>query len=171
MLGRDYAGQACSIARALEVIGERWSMLIIRDVFLGLRRFDEIQADLGVARNVLTARLEHLVEAGVLEKVLYQERPARYEYRPTEKGLDLWPVMVELMQWGDRHAPAAAGPPVVHRHRDCGGALGIGRRCERCGEHVERLGVTVEAGPGAGPDHPIHGYLARVGRPAATAEH
>jgi DNA-binding HxlR family transcriptional regulator len=133
MLGRDYTGQTCSIARTLEVIGERWTMLIVRDVFLGLRRFDDLQADLGVARNVLAARLERLIETGVLEKVPYQDRPTRHEYRLTEKGLDLWPLLVELVQWGDRHAPSANGPPVVFRHRDCGGRIGSGRTCERCG--------------------------------------
>src|ERR1700755_3130047 len=91
MLGNDYKTQACSIAGALEVVGERWSLLIVRDVFLGLRRFDEIQANLGIARNVLQARLEKLIEQGVVERRLYQERPERYEYLLTEKGLDLWP--------------------------------------------------------------------------------
>jgi DNA-binding HxlR family transcriptional regulator len=163
MLGRDYTGQTCSIARTLEVIGERWTMLIVRDVFLGLRRFDDLQADLGVARNVLAARLERLIETGVLEKVPYQDRPTRHEYRLTEKGLDLWPLLVELVQWGDRHAPSANGPPVVFRHRDCGGRIGSGRTCERCAALVERREVAVEAGPGATADHPIHSYLAAAG--------
>jgi DNA-binding HxlR family transcriptional regulator len=160
MLGRDYTGQTCSIARTLEVIGERWTMLIVRDVFLGLSRFDDIQADLGVARNVLASRLERLVESGVLARVPYQDRPARYEYRLTDKGRDLWPVLVELIQWGDRHAPAPGGPPVVHRHRGCGGTLGSGRRCRTCGAVLERGDVAVEAGPGATTDHPIRTQLA-----------
>jgi DNA-binding HxlR family transcriptional regulator len=160
MLGRDYGGQTCSIARTLEVIGERWTMLIVRDVFLGLRRFDDIQADLGIARNVLAGRLERLVETGVLAKVSYQEHPPRHEYRLTDKGRDLWPVMVELMQWGDRHAPGPDGPPVVYRHRGCGGALASGRVCDVCGAVVERPEVAVEAGPGAPPGHPIHRYVA-----------
>src|SRR5438067_11204948 len=87
MLGNDYSAQTCSIAGALEVVGERWSLLIVRDVFLGLRRFDQIQAELGVARNVLQTRLERLVDEGVLERRLYQERPPRFEYRLTDKGL------------------------------------------------------------------------------------
>jgi DNA-binding HxlR family transcriptional regulator len=155
MLGRDYADQTCSIARTLEVVGERWTMLIVRDVFLGLHRFDDIQADLGIARNVLASRLERLVVAGVLEKVPYQERPARHEYRLTGKGRDLWPVLVELVHWGDRHAPAAGGPPVIYRHRGCGGVLGSGRHCAACGKLVERSAVAVEAGPGATADHPL----------------
>ena len=89
MLNRDYEGQNCSIARALEVVGERWTLLIIRDVLLGLRRFDELQESLGIARNVLTDRLNRLVDEGVLERVLYSERPERYEYQLTKKGLDL----------------------------------------------------------------------------------
>jgi DNA-binding HxlR family transcriptional regulator len=163
VLGRDYTGQTCSIARTLEVIGERWTMLIVRDVFLGLRRFDEIQADLGIARNVLASRLDRLVEGGVLEKTLYQERPPRYEYGLTDKGRDLWPVLLELMQWGDRHAAGHEGPPVIYRHRDCGGAVGSARRCTACGALVERREVAVEAGPGAGADHPIRGHLAASG--------
>src|SRR5580658_562982 len=104
MLGNSYENQRCSMAAALEVVGERWSLLIVRDILLDLRRFDQIQADLGIARNVLQARLERLLEQGVVEKRLYQERPPRYEYHLTDKGLDLWPTIVSLMQWGDRHA-------------------------------------------------------------------
>jgi len=102
MLGNQYTSQTCSIAGALEVVGERWSLLIVRDILLGLRRFDELQSDLGIARNVLQTRLTRLLEQGVLEKRLYQEHPPRYEYRLTDKGLDLWPTVVALMQWGDR---------------------------------------------------------------------
>src|SRR3954470_9045942 len=113
MLPRTYDDQHCSIARALEVLGDRWTLLVIRDAFMGVRRFDDFQRDLGVARNVLTDRLTRLVEDGILEKRRYQERPERFEYRLTEKGLDLWPVLVSLMKWGDRHAPAEAGPPTL----------------------------------------------------------
>jgi DNA-binding HxlR family transcriptional regulator len=101
MLNRDYEDQNCSIARALEVVGERWTLLIIRDVLLGLHRFDELQESLGIARNVLTDRLNRLVDEGVLERVLYSERPERYEYRLTEKGLDLNIALTALRQWGD----------------------------------------------------------------------
>jgi DNA-binding HxlR family transcriptional regulator len=149
MLGNDYRDQNCSIARALELVGERWTMLVLRDVFLGMRRFEEIQRDLGVARNVLAARLGRLVEEGVLEKAPYQERPVRYEYRLTDKGLDLWPVIVELLRWGDRYAAPASGPPVVIRHRDCGGTLGEHRMCTRCGRPLSVRDVRAEPGPGA----------------------
>ena len=110
MLGNDYEYQTCSIAAALEVVGERWSLLIVRDVLPRVRRFDELQSDLGVARNVLQARLTRLLEHGVIERRPYQERPPRYEYLLTEKGLDLWPTIVALMQWGDRYAPPAGRP-------------------------------------------------------------
>src|SRR5262249_17117690 len=103
MLNRDYEGQNCSIARAIEVGGERWTLLIIRDVLLGLHRFDELQESLGIARNVLTDRLNLLVDEGVLERVLYSERPERYEYHLTKKGLDLNIALTALRQWGDEY--------------------------------------------------------------------
>ena len=155
MLGSQYDNQVCSIAGALEVIGERWSLLIVRDVFLGLRRFDEIQADLGIARNVLNTRLTKLVEQGVLERRRYTERPPRHEYRLTDKGLDLWPTMVALMQWGDRHTVPPAGPPVVLEHRGCGGAVDEHRVCEQCGARLSASDVRALPGPGARADHPL----------------
>src|SRR5712664_4793077 len=101
MLNRDYEGQNCSIARALEVVGERWTLLIVRDVLLGLHRFDEFQESLGIARNVLTDRLNRLVDEGVLERVLYSERPERYEYQLKKKGLDVQLVLAALGTSGD----------------------------------------------------------------------
>src|ERR1700757_294240 len=101
MLKRDYEGQDCSIARALELVGERWTLLIVRDAFLGLRRFDQFQNSLGIASNVLTSRLDRLVEAGVLERVRYQQRPDRFEYLLTERGRALRTPLIALMQWGD----------------------------------------------------------------------
>jgi DNA-binding HxlR family transcriptional regulator len=115
MLNRDYEGQNCSIARALEVVGERWTLLIVRDAFLGLRRFDEFQASLGVARNVLTDRLNRLVEEGILERVRYSERPERYEYRLTRKGRDLQIALEGLRQWGDKYV--SDKPPRITRRK------------------------------------------------------
>jgi DNA-binding HxlR family transcriptional regulator len=115
VLKRDYEGQNCSIARALEVVGERWTLLIIRDVFLGRRRFDEIQESLGVARNVLTDRLGRLVEEGILDRVRYSERPERYEYRLTAKGRELNVALAGLRQWGDKYL--SEKPPTVLRRR------------------------------------------------------
>lgn len=155
MLGNDYKGQTCSVAATLEVVGERWSLLVVRSVMLGVRRFDALQKDLGVARNVLQSRLERLVEHGVLERRLYQEHPPRHEYVLTEKGLDLWPTIVALLQWGDRHAPSEGGPPVVLEHRGCGGAIDSHRICERCGERLGPRESVARAGPGARPDSPL----------------
>jgi DNA-binding HxlR family transcriptional regulator len=148
MLGRNYEGQNCSIAKSLELIGERWTMLIVREVFLGNRRFDEMAARLDIARNVLTARLTRLVDEGVLTKVRYQERPERFEYRLTEKGIDLWPVIVSLLQFGDRYY-APDGPPMVLIHKDCGGEVDAHRTCARCGERLTARDVSVRPGPGA----------------------
>jgi len=135
MLKRDYPTQYCSMASTLEVIGERWTILIVRDIFLGIRRFDDLQRDLGVARNILQTRLEGLVDHGILVKRPYQERPVRYEYRLTAKGADLWPVLVSLLHWGDRHA-IDGEPPVLLVHRECGGELDDRRRCVACGADV-----------------------------------
>jgi DNA-binding HxlR family transcriptional regulator len=148
MLGRTYEGQNCSVAKTLELVGERWTVLILREVYFGRRRFDEMADNLGIARNVLTARLQRLIDEDVLDKVAYQERPTRFEYRLTEKGLDLWPVLVTLMQYGDRYY-APDGPPVVLTHRDCGGTLDVHRICERCGARLTARDVRAHAGPGA----------------------
>jgi DNA-binding HxlR family transcriptional regulator len=156
MLPNDYESQACSIAGALEVVGERWSLLIVRDVFLGLRKFDELQRNLGVARNVLQARLQRLVDNGVLERRRYHERPERFEYLLTEKGLELWPTIVALMRWGDRYAPPPRGPAVVVAHRSCGGRLDDHRVCEKCGARVSVREAIALPGPGATPEHPVH---------------
>jgi DNA-binding HxlR family transcriptional regulator len=115
MLNRDYEGQNCSIARALEVVGERWTLLIVRDVFLGLRRFDEFQESLGIARNVLSDRLNRLVEERILERVRYSERPERFEYRLTRKGQELNLALSGLQQWGDKYL--SEKPPRVLRRK------------------------------------------------------
>ena len=115
MLKRGYEGQNCSIARTLEVVGERWTLLIIRDVFLGLRRFDQLQESLGVARNVLADRLNRLVEEEILERVQYSERPLRFEYRLTKKGRELNVALTALRQWGDAHL--SEKPPRLLRRK------------------------------------------------------
>jgi len=149
MLPRTYDDQNCSVARALEVLGDRWTLLVIRDAFLGVRRFDDFQRNLGVARNVLADRLARLVDEGLLERRRYQERPERFEYRLTPKGADLWRALVSLMKWGDRHYAPPAGPPRVVRHRGCGGDVSDHFICERCGAQLEGADVQIEAGPGA----------------------
>jgi DNA-binding HxlR family transcriptional regulator len=140
------------VARALEVVGERWTLLIVRDALLGIRRFEDFQRDLGIARNVLTDRLGRLVDVGVLERVAYSEKPPRHEYRLTDKGLDLWPVVHALADWGNQH-DAPNGPPVLFTHRGCGGELDDRRRCTRCGQDVTVREAKALPGPGAG-EHP-----------------
>jgi DNA-binding HxlR family transcriptional regulator len=135
MLKRDYAGQNCSIARTLELVGERWTLLIIRDVFRGRRRFDQLQESLGIATNVLTSRLDRLVEAGILERVPYQDKPVRHEYRLTERGLELRTPLIALMNWGDRYL-APDGPPLVTEHVTCGASVVAQLICSGCGEPV-----------------------------------
>jgi DNA-binding HxlR family transcriptional regulator len=148
MLGRDYAGQNCSVARTLELVGERWTLLILRDAFLGVTRFELFLQRLKVAPNILTKRLRTLTDAGILERRRYQERPERYEYVLSEAGKELLPVVLGLMRWGDAHL-APSGPPVVARHGGCGGALDGAGRCERCDEAVGADDVEWHAGPGS----------------------
>jgi DNA-binding HxlR family transcriptional regulator len=148
MLGRTYDEQVCSIARALEVLGERWTLLIVRDALMGLRRFDDFQHRLGVARNVLTDRLGRLVDAGILERLPYQDRPLRHEYRLTQMGRELGVPVISLMHWGDRHLAGPDGPPRLTRHRDCGGTVALTFTCAGCGGTVSPGEVDVVAGPG-----------------------
>jgi DNA-binding HxlR family transcriptional regulator len=144
-----YEGLVCSIARTLEVIGDRWTMLVVRDAFLGVRRFDEFQRSLGIARNVLTDRLARLVSDEILERHRYQDRPQRYEYTLTPAGLDLWPVLISLLTWGDKHRPEDAGPPRLIRHRGCGGAITERATCAECGEPLPPWAIETELGPGS----------------------
>ncbi len=143
MLGRTYEDQQCSIARALEVVGERWTLLIVRDALLGNTRFEQFQASLGVARNVLASRLAALVDAGVLERAPYQTRPVRYEYRLTVAGRQLFTALLALMQWGDEHRPAPGGPPRTAHHATCGGDLHAAQICATCGTPVPVAEVTM----------------------------
>ena len=137
----------CSVAQCLEVVGEWWSLLIVRDAFLGVRRFDQFQERLGISRNILVQRLTGLVEHGVLERVRYSEHPPRYEYRLTEKGLDLWPVLNAMRQWGDRHV-APDGPPLVLIHEGCGQVADAVTSCSQCGEPLTARNVRPRRGSG-----------------------
>jgi DNA-binding HxlR family transcriptional regulator len=166
-LRSTYRDQECSVAAALEVIGERWTLLVVRSVMLGSHRFEELRAALGIATNVLQTRLSRLVEEGILERRPYQEHPERYEYRLTEKGLALWPVLAALMDWGDSYLSDA--PPLTFRHRDCGGAVDGHRICASCGERLEVDDVIAEAGPGASPDHRLRRTGPRPLSPGPTA--
>jgi DNA-binding HxlR family transcriptional regulator len=137
VLQRGYPDQVCSIARSLEVVGERWTLLILRDAILGIERFEEFQESLGIASNVLTNRLKLLCDEGVLDRVPDPERPGRPKYVLTDKGRELGPALIMLMKWGDRHYPTPSGPPRLTLHAGCGGTVGGDLRCERCGEQVE----------------------------------
>lgn len=147
----DFGDMACSIARTLDIAGEPWSPLIIRDVWTGIVRFDELQRDLGISRKVLTERLAWLVGHGVLERRQYSERPPRYEYGLTAKGLEFTEVLMAISAWGDRWTAGEAGPPVLLRHRACGERVHAEVRCSHCGELLHGDEVDVEPGPGARP--------------------
>jgi DNA-binding HxlR family transcriptional regulator len=135
----------CSIARAWSVLGERWTMVILREAFLGARRFDDYQSRLGIARNLLTDRLRALVEHGILERRPYQEHPPRHEYRLTRKGRDLYPLLVALMQWGDRYGENPDGPPAVLVHEPCGHPADPHLACRHCGADIDPREMRVEA--------------------------
>ena len=158
MLGRTYDAQNCSAARALELVGERWSLLIIRDaLFAGCSRFGDFQRSLGVAPNILTARLDSFVAAGLMERRRYSEHPEHYEYLLTGKGRDLAPVIVALSAWGDQHA-APHGPPILFEHTACGGQIDQQIHCAACEEQIRQTDVKVRPGPGLLPrdDHLQH---------------
>jgi DNA-binding HxlR family transcriptional regulator len=144
---KSFANMHCSVAQCLEVVGEWWSMLILRDVFLGVTRFDDFQERLGISRNILNQRLNHLVETDVLEKVGYSDHPPRYDYRLTAKGRDLWPVLTAMRQWGDKHA-APHGPPLRIVHKACGKVSEAVLTCSKCGERLNARDVRALPGPG-----------------------
>jgi DNA-binding HxlR family transcriptional regulator len=146
---KSFAGMNCSVAQCLEVVGEWWSMLIVRDAFLGVTRFDQFQERLGISRNILNQRLNRLIDTGVLTRTAYSEHPPRYDYRLTEKGRDLWPVLTAMRQWGDRYA-APEGPPLQVVHRACGHVSEAIMTCSECGEALGPREVKAVAGPGAG---------------------
>jgi DNA-binding HxlR family transcriptional regulator len=144
---KSFADMDCSVAQCLEVVGEWWSMLVVRDAFLGVTRFDDFQRRLGISRNILQQRLSHLVEAGVLVRVPYSEHPPRDEYRLTAKGRDLWPVLTAMRQWGDHHA-APSGPPIQVIHKSCGSSTEAVLVCGACGESLGPRDVEAVAGEG-----------------------
>jgi DNA-binding HxlR family transcriptional regulator len=139
---------ACSIARTLDIAGEPWSPLIVRNVWVGITRFDALQRDLGISSKVLTERLNWLVGHGVLERRAYSERPLRHDYVLTEKGLELCDVLLAISAWGDRWTAGDAGPPAVFLHRGCGRLTHVELRCAQCGEPLRARDVEVQPGPG-----------------------
>jgi DNA-binding HxlR family transcriptional regulator len=145
-----FGDMACSIARTLDVIGEPWSPLILRDVFVGIDRFEQLQADLGISRKVLTERLRWLVESGILERRQYETRPPRFEYGLTPKGAELVDLLMVMVAWGDKWLAGKAGPPVLYRHRPCSRVSHVELRCAECGESMRAGDIEVLPGPGAG---------------------
>jgi DNA-binding HxlR family transcriptional regulator len=146
----EIGDQDCSVARALSVVGDRWTMLVLREAFMRTRRFEDFQARTGAARPVLAERLKTLVENGVLERRRYSEHPDRYEYRLTPKGRDLYPVVVSLLRWGDRWMADGDRPPVELRHRDCGALIHPELACPSCGEWLDAR--DIEAVPAPDPE-------------------
>lgn len=144
----DFSRMQCSIARGLAVAGEPWSPLVIRDVYIGINRFEDLQRDLGISRKVLAERLRHLVAAGMLERRRYSERPPRDEYALTEMGSEFVDVLMALVAWGDRWTAGDAGPPILYRHRTCGQITHVEPHCAACGEILRSRDVDVEPGPG-----------------------
>jgi DNA-binding HxlR family transcriptional regulator len=139
---KSFAEMDCSVAQCLEVVGDRWSLLIVREAFLGTSRFDVFQRRLGISRNILNQRLSKLVDQGVLVRRAYSERPTRYEYKLTDKGRDLWPVITTMRQWGDRYA-APEGPPVEIVDTRCGHVAQVEMYCSACHHEIGPRDVRV----------------------------
>jgi DNA-binding HxlR family transcriptional regulator len=165
---QSFANISCSVARAVDVVGQRWTPLILRDLFAGMARFEDMRRDLGIASNVLAARLEELERHGVVERRQYQSLPARHEYVLTEKGRDLYPVIATLLAWGDKWLAAPDGPPALAVHTDCGHVTTAKTVCAECGGELNAGNAIHAPGPGAkpGPGTALIGdYI--VGRPAS----
>jgi DNA-binding HxlR family transcriptional regulator len=150
MARTSFADRACTMARALDVIGDEWTILILRDLLFGVRRFDALQAELGISRKVLAQRLARLQADGIVERTAYQPNPPRYEYRLTAKGLDLQPLLLVLGQWGSRWLDAPGASPWEFVHRDCGQPARPTARCAACGEALDAHNVRVRVRTPAG---------------------
>jgi DNA-binding HxlR family transcriptional regulator len=146
---KEFPRDRCTVAATLEVIGERWTIRVLGEVFLGVRRFEDFRRNIGVARNILSDRLNTLVAEGILRRELYSERPPRYEYRLTEKGLELYGVLIELGKWGNKWQAGPDGPPLVLRHQGCGAVMEPVHTCPECGERVGARDLRAEPGPAA----------------------
>ncbi|MEU8180843.1 helix-turn-helix domain-containing protein [Micromonospora sp. NPDC049044] len=145
----QFGAMACSIARTLDVIGEPWSPLILRDIYAGTTRFEQLQRQLGISRKVLAERLSWLVGHGVLARREYSARPVRHEYTLTDKGTELCDLLLVLVRWGDRWTANDAGPPVLFRHHDCGEISHVELRCAQCGRPMHATDIDLLPGPGA----------------------
>ena len=143
MRHEELANQQCSILRPLSILGDRWTLVVLRQAFAGVRRFEHFQSTLGISRSRLSDRLGRLVEQGILERVPYRDQRVRFEYRLTDKGLDLYPVLMALRVWGDKYMSGEGGPPLTYRHRGCGGVTGVAHQCQRCGQELTARDVEV----------------------------
>ena len=168
----SFADMACSMARSLELIGDWWTPLIIRDLQLGVGRFDLLADDLGISRNLLAARLAHLVKHDIVARHRYSDHPPRYRYALTEAGRELVPVLLALTAWGDRWAGTGDGPPLVLRHKACGQAFTPTVTCDACGEPVRSGDVAATPGPGArtGPGTAVLATVLGKRRPEDLAD-
>ncbi|MHA6801969.1 winged helix-turn-helix transcriptional regulator [Salinifilum ghardaiensis] len=146
----SFAGWPCSIARTMDLLGDWWTPLVLRECFYGLRRFDEFQRELGIARNTLTERLRRLVDEGLLDKRAYQHEPVRHEYVLTDKGEDFFGVLAAMARWGDRWLAGDEGPPVV-LHHSCGSETSAEVVCASCGEPLRAEDTEQRMGPGYPP--------------------
>lgn len=144
---RDFPRDSCAIAAAVVDIGDRWTLLVLREAFFGVRRFEELRRNTGAARNILTERLNRLVDEGILRRERYSEHPPRDEYRLTEKGLDLYPVIVTLAQWGSKWGGLALGPAVELQHKTCGAVIQPALTCPECGEPIDARSMRALPGP------------------------
>jgi len=144
---RNFPREACAIGAALDHLGDRWTLLVLREAFFGVRRFEELRRNTGAARNILADRLARLVDAGILRREQYSERPPRDEYRLTDKGLDLYPVLITLANWGTKWGDFELGPAVSLQHRSCGAVVQPALTCPECGEAVEARSMRVVPGP------------------------
>jgi DNA-binding HxlR family transcriptional regulator len=149
-----FADMVCSIARTLDVIGEQWAPLILRDIFVGISRFEQIQQDLGISRKVLSERLKWLVGQGVIERREYSTNPPRAEYALTPKGRELCDLLLVMVRWGDRWTAGEAGPPVLYRHHACGEISHVDLHCARCDRPMHAGDIDVLPGPGSAHTDP-----------------
>jgi len=165
----ELGSQPCSVARTISVIGDRWTLMILRDCFLGVRRFDQFQGRLGITRHILADRLRKLTRAGVLARVAYEQRPVRYEYRLTGKGLDLYPVLLAILHWGDAQMAGQGGRPLLLEHLACGHGFDPLFTCSHCGGVLKAR--EVRARPGPGMPQPAAIALPASARQRAQREH
>jgi DNA-binding HxlR family transcriptional regulator len=154
----ELAEERCSVARSVAVLGDRWTLMLLRDCFLGIRRFEDFERRLQISRSIVADRLKRLVAEGVLRKERYQDRPVREEYRLTDKGLALHPVIMAIVHWGDAFYAGAEGPPLLHRHKACGCDFAPVMTCSACGEPVAARDVEVREGAS---DPPPQGEVAQ----------